>query len=120
MVPFFTIQIKHLDAVATGAAFLLCIAVMFIFASRTGWMSTRFGERPFLIIGIIASATGIGLCAIFARQSGYAACLLPGMIGLGVMASDARMLQQRAVLNLSPVGGDPGQTSDDEGLQLGI
>src|SRR5947208_1135277 len=39
MVPFFAIQIKHLDAVATGAAFLPAIAVMFIFASRIGRMS---------------------------------------------------------------------------------
>ena len=53
MVPFFAIQIKHVDAVATGAAFLPCTAVMFIFASRIGRMSSRFGERPFLIIGAI-------------------------------------------------------------------
>jgi Na+/melibiose symporter-like transporter len=84
MVPFFAIQIKHLDALATGAAFLPCIAVMFIFASRIGRISARFGERPFLIIGAIASAAGIALFAIFARQPGYATSLLPGMVGLGV------------------------------------
>jgi predicted MFS family arabinose efflux permease len=84
MVPFFAIEIKHLDAVATGAAFLPCIAVMFIFASRTGRMSARFGERPFLIIGANASAAGIALFANFTRQAGYATSLLPGMIGLGV------------------------------------
>jgi EmrB/QacA subfamily drug resistance transporter len=84
MVPFFAIQIKHLDAVATGAAFLPGIAVMFIFASRIGRMSARFSERPFLIIGAIASAAGIALFAIFARQPGYATSLLPGMVGLGV------------------------------------
>jgi EmrB/QacA subfamily drug resistance transporter len=84
MVPFFAIQIKHLDAVTTGAAFLPVIAVMFIFASRVGRMSARFGERPFLIIGAIVSAAGIALFAIFARQPGYATSLLPGMVGLGV------------------------------------
>jgi EmrB/QacA subfamily drug resistance transporter len=84
LVPFFAIQIKHLDAVGTGAAFLPCIAVVFVFASRIGRMSARFGERPFLIIGAIASAVGMALFAIFARQPGYATSLLPGMVGLGV------------------------------------
>ena len=84
LVPFFAIQIKHLNAVSTGAAFLPCIAVMFLFASRIGRMSARYGERLFLLIGAMVSALGIALFAIFARQPGYGASLLPGMIGLGV------------------------------------
>jgi EmrB/QacA subfamily drug resistance transporter len=83
MVPFFAIQIKHLSAVSTGAAFLPCIAVMFMFASRIGRMSVRYGERPFLLIGAMVSAFGMTLFATFARQPGYGASLLPGMIGLG-------------------------------------
>ena len=84
MVPFFSIQIKHLNSVSTGAAFLPCIAVMFRFAGRIGRMSARYGERPFLLIGAVVSAVGIALFAILARQPGYEASLLPGMVILGV------------------------------------
>lgn len=84
IVPFFAIQVKHLNAVSAGAAFLPCIAVMFMFAGRIGRMSARHGDRLFLLIGAIVSAVGMTLFAIFARQPGYGASLLPGMIGLGV------------------------------------
>jgi hypothetical protein len=83
IVPFFAIQIKHLSAVSTGAAFLPCITVMFLFSSRVGRMSAHYGERPFLVVGAMVSAAGIALFAIFARQPGYGASLLPGMLGLG-------------------------------------
>jgi EmrB/QacA subfamily drug resistance transporter len=104
MVPFFAIQIKHLNAVATGAAFLPCIAVMFICASRIGRMSTRFGERSFLIIGAFASAAGIALFAIFARQPGYATSLLPGMVGLGVGITIALAPLANVVMTSVPDG----------------
>ena len=97
MVPFFAIQIKHLDAVATGAAFLPGIAVMFIFASRIGRMSARHGERAFLIIGAIASAAEIALFAIFARQPGCATSLLPGTVA-SVWAS--RSVWRRSLMPL--------------------
>ena len=103
MVPFFAIQIKHLDTVATGAAFLPCIAVMFIFASRIGRMNARIGERPFLIIGAIASAAGITL-AIFTRQPGYATSLLPGMVGLGVGITIALAPLTNVVMTSVPDG----------------
>ena len=44
IVPFFAIQVKHSNAISTGAAFLPCIAVMLMFASRVGRMSHRYGR----------------------------------------------------------------------------
>jgi len=104
IVPFFAIQIKHLNAVSTGAAFLPCIAVMFMFASRIGRMSARYGERPFLLISAIVSAVGIALFAIFARQPGYGASLLPGMIGLGVGITFALAPLTNVVMTSVPNG----------------
>jgi EmrB/QacA subfamily drug resistance transporter len=104
IVPFFAIQIKHLNAVSTGAAFLPCITVMFVFASRIGRMSARYGERPFLIIGATTSALGIALFAIFARQPGYGASLLPGMIGLGAGMTIALAPLTNVVMTSVPDG----------------
>jgi EmrB/QacA subfamily drug resistance transporter len=84
VVPFFAMQIKHLNPVATGAAFLPGIACMFLFASRIGQLSSKYGERPFLIIGSFATAIGLALFGVFAQRTGYTAALLPGMLGLGV------------------------------------
>ena len=53
IVPFFAIQVKHLSPFVTGAAFLPCIAVMFLFSSKIGQISSEVGERSFLIVGAI-------------------------------------------------------------------
>ena len=103
-VPFFAIQIKHLSAVSTGAAFLPCIAVIFMFTSRIGRMSARYEERPFLLIGAIVSAAGIALFAFFARQPGYGTSLLPGMIGLGVGVTIALAPLTNVVMTSVPDG----------------
>jgi EmrB/QacA subfamily drug resistance transporter len=84
IVPFFSIQIKHLSPLATGAAFLPCIAVMFLFSSRVGRISSELGERSFLVVGAICSACGLALFGVFAHRQGYVAALLPGMLLLGV------------------------------------
>ena len=64
----------------------------------------RFGERPFLIIGAVASAAGIALFAIFARQPGYATSLLPGMIVLGVGITIALAPLTNVVMTSVPDG----------------
>jgi EmrB/QacA subfamily drug resistance transporter len=84
IVPFFSIQIKHLSPLATGAAFLPCIAVMFLFSSRVGRISSELGERSFLVVGAICSACGLALFGVFSHRQGYASALLPGMLLLGV------------------------------------
>ena len=84
IVPFFSIQIKRLSPLATGAAFLPCIAVMFLFSSRVGRISSELGERSFLVVGAICSACGLALFGVFAHRQGYVAALLPGMLLLGV------------------------------------
>jgi MFS family permease len=84
IVPFFAIQIKHLSPFATGAAFLPCIAVMFLFSSRVGRISSELGERAFLVVGAICSACGLALFGLFSQRQGYVASLLPGMLLLGV------------------------------------
>jgi EmrB/QacA subfamily drug resistance transporter len=84
IVPFFSIQIKHLSPFATGAAFLPCIAVMFLFSSKVGRISSELGERSFLIVGAICSACGLVLFGLFSHGEGYIASLLPGMLLLGV------------------------------------
>jgi EmrB/QacA subfamily drug resistance transporter len=84
IVPFFSIQIKHLSPLATGAAFLPCIAVMFLFSSRVGRISSELGERSFLVVGAICSACGLALFGAFSHRQGYASALLPGMLLLGV------------------------------------
>jgi EmrB/QacA subfamily drug resistance transporter len=84
IVPFFSIQVKHLSPLATGAAFLPCIAVMFLFSSKVGRLSSELGERSFLIVGAICGACGLALFGVFAHQHGYVAALLPGMLLLGV------------------------------------
>ena len=84
IVPFFAIQIKHLSPLATGAAFLPCIAVMFLFSSRVGRVSSEMGERYFLVTGSVCSACGLAIFALMSRHSGYAASLLPGMLVLGI------------------------------------
>lgn len=84
IVPFFSIQIKHLSPLATGAAFLPCIAVMFFFSSKIGQISSEYGERSFLVIGAICCACGLAIFALFSHRPGYSASLLPGMLILGV------------------------------------
>src|ERR1700753_3422458 len=84
IVPFFSIQVQHLSPLATGAAFLPCIAVMFLFSSKIGQISSEVGERSFLIVGAILSACGLVLFGVFSDRQGYAASLLPGMILLGL------------------------------------
>jgi EmrB/QacA subfamily drug resistance transporter len=84
IVPFFSIQIKHLNPLSTGAAFLPCIAVMFLFSSRVGRISSELGERSFLVVGAICSACGLALFGVFSHRQGYVAALLPGMLLLGV------------------------------------
>jgi EmrB/QacA subfamily drug resistance transporter len=84
IVPFFSIQIKHLSPFATGAAFLPCIAVMFLFSSRVGRISSELGERSFLVVGAVCSACGLALFGVSAHRQGYIASLLPGMALLGV------------------------------------
>ena len=84
IVPFFSIQIKRLSPLATGAAFLPCIAVMFLFSSRVGRISSELGERSFLVVGAICSACGLALFGVFSHRQGYVAALLPGMLLLGV------------------------------------
>jgi EmrB/QacA subfamily drug resistance transporter len=84
IVPFFSIQIKHLSPLATGAAFLPCIAVMFLFSSRVGRISSELGERSFLVVGAICSACGLALFGVFSDRQGYVSALLPGMLLLGV------------------------------------
>jgi EmrB/QacA subfamily drug resistance transporter len=84
IVPFFSIQIKHLSPLATGAAFLPCITVMFLFSSRVGRISSELGERSFLVVGAICSACGLALFGVFSHRQGYVAALLPGMLLLGV------------------------------------
>jgi hypothetical protein len=84
IVPFFSIQIKRLSPLATGAAFLPCIAVMFLFSSRVGRISSELGERSFLVVGAICSACGLALFGVFSHRRGYVAALLPGMLLLGV------------------------------------
>jgi EmrB/QacA subfamily drug resistance transporter len=84
IVPFFSIQIKHLMPLATGAAFLPCIAIMFLLSSRVGQLSSELGERSFLVVGAIASACGLALFGVFSHRQGYIPSLLPGMLLLGV------------------------------------
>jgi EmrB/QacA subfamily drug resistance transporter len=84
IVPFFSIQIKHLSPFATGGAFLPCIAVMFLFSSRVGRISSELGERSFLVVGAIVSACGLALFGVSSHRQGYIASLLPGMLLLGV------------------------------------
>ena len=84
IVPFFSIQIKHLSPFATGGAFLPCIAVMFLFSSRVGRISSELGERSFLVVGAIVSACGLALFSVSSHRQGYIASLLPGMLLLGV------------------------------------
>ena len=84
IVTFFSIQIKHLSPFATGGAFLPCIAVMFLFSSRVGRISSELGERSFLVVGAIVSACGLALFGVSSHRPGYIASLLPGMLLLGV------------------------------------
>ena len=83
IVPFYAIQIRHLSALKTGAAFLPSIAIMFFFSAKIGRISSEFGERPFLVVGSICSACGLALFGLFSRRHGYAVDLLPGMLILG-------------------------------------
>src|SRR5580704_4882127 len=78
IVPFFSIAIKHLSPLATGSAFLPCIAVMFLFSSKVGQISSARGERLFLVSGAICSACGLVLFGLFSHRQGYVASLLPG------------------------------------------
>jgi EmrB/QacA subfamily drug resistance transporter len=84
IVPFFSIQIEHLSPFATGAAFLPCIAVMFLFSSRVGRISSELGERSFLVVGAVCGAGGLVLFGLSSHRQGYIASLLPGMLLLGV------------------------------------
>jgi EmrB/QacA subfamily drug resistance transporter len=102
IVPFFSIQIKRLSPLATGAAFLPCIAVMFLFSSRVGRISSELGERSFLVVGAICSACGLALFGVFSHRQGYVAALLPGMLLLGVGITIALALLANVVMSSVP------------------
>jgi EmrB/QacA subfamily drug resistance transporter len=84
VVPFFSIEAKHLSPFATGAAFLPCIAVMFLFSSKVGRISSELGERSFLVVGAMFSGCGLALFGVLSNRQSYAASLLPGMLLLGI------------------------------------
>jgi EmrB/QacA subfamily drug resistance transporter len=102
IVPFFAIQIKHLSPFVTGAAFLPCIAVMFLFSSRVGRVSSELGERWFLVVGAILSACGVALFGAFSHRQGYVPSLLPGMLLLGVGITTALSPLANVVMSSVP------------------
>src|SRR6201991_2713226 len=102
IVPFFAIQIKHLSPFVTGAAFLPCIAVMFLFSSRVGQVSSELGERWFLVVGAILSACGVALFGAFSHRQGYVPSLLPGMLLLGVGITTALSPLANVVMSSVP------------------
>jgi EmrB/QacA subfamily drug resistance transporter len=104
IVPFFSIQVKHLSPLATGAAFLPCIAVMFLFSSKVGRISSALGERSFLVVGAICGACGLALFGVFASRQGYVAALLPGMLILGVGITMALSPLASVVMSSVPDG----------------
>ena len=103
LVPFFAIQIKHLDAVARGCIFAIhCGDVYFCEPHRANECPLRRAAIP--DHWSCCFGGGDRAFAIFARQPGYATSLLPGTVGLGVGITIALAPLTNVVMTSAPDG----------------
>lgn len=85
------------DAAGAGLRLLPWTATLFVVAPLAGLVAERVGERPVLLGGLILQALGMGLLAVNAGSTDYAAALVPLVIA-GVGASAAIPVVQALVL----------------------
>ena len=73
------------DVRAVGLAFLPSNVIMAIFSvGISAWLTTRFGLRAPLAVGLLLAAAGLGLFALARPEGGFATDVLPGMVFLGL------------------------------------
>jgi EmrB/QacA subfamily drug resistance transporter len=82
--PFNLIQAQGYDPAAAGAALLPFVVAISFLSPAMGALSHRFGARPLLVAGSLASAAGYVLLALPARGGLYWATYFPGIAVLGI------------------------------------
>ena len=92
------------DAMRTGLAFLpVTIVIGALSLGSAASITTRFGARPTLVGGILASALGLGIFAIAPLDANYLTTLFPAMVLIGIgMGVAFPSLMSTAMLTATP------------------
>ncbi len=85
-----------------GLRLLPWTATLFFVAPVAGALVDRFGERPFLVVGPLLQAAGLGWIALVADPSVAYAELIPGLMVAGVGVSMSFPAAQNAVVGAVP------------------
>ncbi len=91
---------RYLDPFTAGLYLIPTSASLATFGPLSGWLSDRYGPRPFLIVGLITSAIGFLWLATIGPEASFLA-LTPALIlvggGMGIFASPNRAAMMTAV-----------------------
>jgi EmrB/QacA subfamily drug resistance transporter len=82
--PLNLIQIQNYSAMATGAAALPMILLMFLLSRWSGGLITQFGAKTPLIVGPLIAAAGFLLFAVPSVRVHYWTALFPAFVVLGL------------------------------------
>jgi EmrB/QacA subfamily drug resistance transporter len=77
-------QVLHLSVLQTGLAFLATAGTAMVFAAPAQSLSTRFGVKPVLVVGIGLLVAGILWYTQISVDGSYPVDLLPGFFAVGV------------------------------------
>jgi EmrB/QacA subfamily drug resistance transporter len=77
-------QVLHLSVLQTGLAFLATAGTAMVFAAPAQSLSTRFGVKPVLVVGIGLLVGGILWYTQISVDGSYPVDLLPGFFAVGV------------------------------------
>jgi EmrB/QacA subfamily drug resistance transporter len=77
-------QVLHLSVLQTGVAFLATAGTAMVFAAPAQALSTRFGVKPVLLVGIGLLIAGMLWYTQISPDGSYPVDLLPGFLAVGV------------------------------------
>ena len=91
---------RYLDPFTAGLFLVPTSASLATFGPVSGWLSDRYGPRPFLIVGLVTSAVGFLWLATIGPEASFLE-LTPALIlvggGMGIFASPNRAAMMTAV-----------------------
>jgi EmrB/QacA subfamily drug resistance transporter len=91
---------RYLDPFTAGLFLIPVSASLATFGPVSGWLSDRYGPRPFLFAGLVTSAVGFLWLATIGPDESFAALAFPLILvgaGMGMFASPNRAAMMTAV-----------------------